>query len=66
MTACIECVMWIPGIAAEPESTEEVVSASPQAGKEPAAMERIEDIHKPSIVAFHTLIDTFIKARQLK
>ncbi|CAL5227400.1 g10355 [Coccomyxa viridis] len=55
-----------PGSAAEPGRTTEAASTSTQSGKEPAAIELIEDIHKPSIIAFHAMIHTFVRARQLK
>lgn len=63
---CTECVILTPGNAAEPDRSTEVASAAPQAGKEPAPIERIEDIHKPSIIAFQSMIHTFVRARQLK
>ena len=63
---CTEGVVLTAGSAAETERTTEVASTPTRSGKEPAATEQIEDIHKPSIIAFHAMIHTFVRARQLK
>ncbi len=66
MVLCTECLTSTAGSAAEPDRRAEVASTPTQSGKEPAAIEQIEDIHKPSIIAFHAMIHTFVRARQLK
>ena len=63
---CAECVICFAVHTAESAAAEEAGSASSRPGKEAAPVERIEDIHKPSIIAFHAMIHTFVRARQLK
>lgn len=45
---------------------EDMASTSPVQARDGIPSERVEDLHKPSIVAFQALIDTFVRARQLK
>jgi hypothetical protein len=45
---------------------EEATNTSPQRVDDAMATDRLEDIHKPSVVAFQCMIDAFVRARQLK
>lgn len=44
----------------------EAPSTSPQRVDDAMAPDGLEDIHKPSVVAFQCMIDAFVRARQLK
>ena len=45
---------------------EEAPSTSAQRVDNAMAPDWLEDIHKPSVVAFQCMIDAFVRARQLK
>ncbi len=66
MAMCDDVLLLTAAHSPDQRGIEEAPSSSPQRADDVMTADRLEDIHKPSVVAFQCMIDAFVRARQLK